>query len=349
MRGRWIAGIGGFALLSGGASCSLDLAGLDVVGDDGGANADGLAPDAAVDSSIGDAINDNPFDVPQDIGPCLGASLALCDNDAGCGAGTKCTPFLPPSWQLVSLAAPTCGGAYPVPFTGVPVIAYTAPGASSCGCTGCTVASPGVCSATAAISTGAACGTAIASPPADNSCASGFTINLVAGDGIQAVQTATAPTCATPTQTKVIPTFDGGAQQICTSNATGLCDFHRFCAPSSGAPVCIARAGDQPCPAGFKVALATGATDTRDCTSCSCATTAGNCTGTLKLTTNNGCNQNVQTFKYDGGCVPGVVGSGWNHVNLGPGTPSGTCGLADAGAPVGSVAPTDPITVCCQN
>ena len=349
----WGASIGVGALLCGAASCSLDLAGVDAVGDDGGAHTDattdGLAPDGAVDSGIRDAISDNPFDVPADVGPCLGASLALCDDDAGCAPGTKCAPFIPPAWQLVTLAIATCGGAYPVPFTAVQVIDYTVPGATSCSCSGCTVSLAGVCSATAAISTGPACGTAIVSPPADNSCVSGFTINLAAGDGIQAVQTEMPPLCATPTQTKVIPTFDGGIEHICTSNATGLCDFHSFCAPSSGAPVCVARAGDQPCPGGFKLALATGATDTRDCTSCSCGTTGGNCTGTLTLTTNGGCNQNAQTFNYDGGCVPGVAGSGGSHVNVGPGTPTGACNVADAGTPIGSVAPTTPITVCCQN
>ena len=143
----WGASIGVGALLCGAASCSLDLAGVDAVGDDGGAHTDattdGLAPDGAVDSGIRDAISDNPFDVPADVGPCLGASLALCDDDAGCAPGTKCAPFIPPAWQLVTLAIATCGGAYPVPFTAVSVIDYTVPGATSCSCSGCTVSQAG--------------------------------------------------------------------------------------------------------------------------------------------------------------------------------------------------------------
>lgn len=348
MRQRLSVVIGVFSLLGGAASCGLDIAGMEVA-DDGGLDAttDALA-ETGLDSGIGDAVNDNPFDVPADIGPCFDASLALCDDDAGCGAGTKCTPFIPPSWQIVSLASPSCGGAYPVAFTAAPLVQYNPPGTTTCGCSGCNIATPGACG-TATISSGAACGTAAGTVTADGTCKTISTIDMVINDGIKAVQTAPPPTCATPTQTKTIPTFDGGAQRLCTSNATGLCDFHSFCAPSTGAPVCIAHAGDQPCPSGFRIALATGATDTRNCTSCTCAATGGACTGHLTLTTNGGCSTNAQPFDYDGGCLPGVIGVGWDHVQIGPGTPTGQCVLADAGTPVGSVAPTNPITVCCQN
>ncbi|MEO6420180.1 MAG: hypothetical protein ABIP39_12265 [Polyangiaceae bacterium] len=353
MQRRWPVILGVFALLAGAASCGLDLAGMES-GDDGGldATADGLAEagaDSGVDSDIGDAVNDNPFDVPADIGPCFDASLQLCDDDAGCGAGTKCTPFIPPAWQIVSLASPTCAGPYPVPFTAAPIIQYVTPAPTNCSCTGCTITAPGVCSGSATIATGAACGNAAQSVTADGTCKSITSINLVSGDHIKAVQTETPPTCAPPVQTKGIPTFDGGATQVCTSNATGLCDFHSFCAPSTGAPVCIARAGDQACPSGFRIALATGGTDTRDCTACTCGTTAPDCIGTMVLTTNGGCNMNAQVFTYDGGCNVGVAGTGWDHVNIGPGTPSGECRIADGGVVVGSVAPTNPITVCCQN
>ncbi len=350
MRKRWSVVIGVFAVLGGAASCGLDLAGMNVA-DDGGLDgaADGLA-ESGLDSGIGDAVNDNPFDVPADIGPCFDASLALCDDDAGCGAGTKCTPFVPPSWQIVLLTNTACSGAYPIRFTGLTTVAYNAPAATSCGCTGCGIQSPGVCNADASISTGAACANFVTGIPADNSCQhSGFNIALAAGDGIRAVQVETPPTCTAPAPTKTIPSFDGGAQNICTSNATGLCEFHSFCAPSTGAPVCIAIAGAQSCPSGFKTMFATGATDTRDCSTCTCGTTAGNCTGTMTLTTMGGCTNGNQTFAYDGGCIPGTVGSGWDHAQLGPGTPTGECHVADAGSPIGTVAPTNPITVCCQN
>jgi hypothetical protein len=223
---------------------------------------------------------------------------------------------------------------------------FVAPAPTTCACT-CTTTDAGACGADVTVLAGATCGRTVGTYPAGSTCTNtGLTLAL--GDGIEAVQTESLPTCSGPSQIVTKPTFDAGRTRVCVSNATVVCDYHKFCAPTGGAAVCIAHAGSSACPAGFRVQMASGGNDSRDCSACTCGTTGGNCVGKLTLTTNGGCNQGVQVFDYDGGCISVGTNTGtWSKIDVTAGTPLGAC-YGVPGTPTGTVTPQDPITVCCN-
>ena len=347
--GRILA-LGACGLLVAAVDCGLDSGGvLFSEGPDASTDGPRDSTDATADRAGGDGGSTDSGQAPRvDAGPCTDASLPLCDDDAAaCATGNQCTPPLPVGWEIVSIDVP-CADPYIPWITGSTTIAFASPGPTVCSCV-CNQSTAPSCASTADVFSGPSCGDA-AGPLTASSCTVGPIVTK-AGDGIQIVRAQTPATC-TPTPTVSTPTFDAGARQVCKlTGARGLCQGHSYCAPSTGS-ACIAKAGPQTCPTGFSnVSMSTGAADSRTCTACACAATTGPCTGLARLGTSTDTCTGGSNFDYDGGCIgvgASFIGTLKDNELDTNGTTTSHCVVSDAGAPTGSVTPTDPFTVCCR-
>ncbi len=143
--------------------------------------------------------------------------------------------------------------------------------------------------------------------------------------------------------------------------ATGLqgCSGGQVCVPRPPAPFeprsCIAKAGDNACPAGafsLKSVSYGDYQDTRDCSECSCnAATGGTCKLTISLFSDvplNTCNIPLAMVE-SGACVnlPSNprVSSRTSAVTQAPA--GGSCSVSGGGVASGGVTPIDPTTFCC--
>lgn len=131
------------------------------------------------------------------------------------------------------------------------------------------------------------------------------------------------------------------------------CAAGAVCAPAPPAgfrsSVCVASAGDKPCPEGSpytqRDVAYSGFIDGRGCSPCSCQQDESvNCFGgTLNVFSDVGCATRVQTFDVSSTCRT----LGGNYARYEKTTTGGCAPVPDAGAPTGSVTPQNPTTICC--
>ncbi len=114
---------------------------------------------------------------------------------------------------------------------------------------------------------------------------------------------------------------------------------------------CFHRLGDVPCPNGSDTrhVVFGGWSDTRGCNSCQCSDPAGACAdGTMRVFGNGFCSLGSNTVPMDGSCTQLSGGQFFTSILYqGGGQPSWVSCAPSGGDPTGTVAATDPMTVCC--
>ncbi|HMR09488.1 MAG TPA: hypothetical protein PKA88_27100, partial [Polyangiaceae bacterium] len=164
--------------------------------------------------------------------------------------------------------------------------------------------------------------------------------------------------CAGESVVKAIPTPGWQSDVRLCGGATdsGGCGVGQACipdAPSGFAGVCVFRVGDHPCPSGYsanRTVYYEDFTDTRDCTSCSCAPSGWNCSTNLTRYQTSNCTgttgSNTVVSTSNPKCSNGLNMSSFT-VSAVTKT-AGTCGVATNTNLTGTTTPTKPQTVCCR-
>lgn len=137
---------------------------------------------------------------------------------------------------------------------------------------------------------------------------------------------------------------------------SGQCDADKTCgsSPPSGFASCIVREGFHECPAGLdRREVYRAVNDSRACSSCSCSAPNGEtCAWTFDAFEQDNC-EGSPIASLDAGpnapmaCAPIQPASLARSVRAHAGSSSpGTC-APNGGTPIGGVAPSDPVTLCC--
>ncbi|MCK6537932.1 MAG: hypothetical protein L6Q84_33570 [Polyangiaceae bacterium] len=164
-----------------------------------------------------------------------------------------------------------------------------------------------------------------------------------------------------PTQDVVPPLAWNARARACGGAKPGAACGGGVCTPAPESPfggLCVARAGDEACPAGYpkKLSFFQGANDTRGCTDCSCGSPQGAaCPGSVELWTNSQCSVDSVTIGQVGACAslppdpsppPPPYQTSRSMFYDGQPPVGGSCG-ASGGQVTGSATPTAPVTLCC--
>ncbi|MEM6992045.1 MAG: hypothetical protein AAF721_16160 [Myxococcota bacterium] len=330
-------------------------------------------PDDGPDDGPGDGPDDGPSDGPGDGTTSTGGMGSTGDGMSETGDDTagdesttgpavpcdalinQCVPPVPDDWTGPVVGAdleagsplPPCGGNFPTEVgsyhTGLNVPA------SDCDCD---CDSP----------TGFSCDAGTVTRHSLASCAgTETTINLDANICVATNwsgwfdMTSDPPTggSCNPTLSETIPETSWTTDaRICAGTDTGdACPGDGICVPNSGDPfspdICIARAGDVPCPAGAyinRTLLHADLDDTRECTTCTCGDVTGNCNGLVNLYSGANCN----------GLVGGVGGPNCNSAGGNTvlstrfTTPNPIVSCEPQGGEFqGDAVETEPLTICC--
>lgn len=130
------------------------------------------------------------------------------------------------------------------------------------------------------------------------------------------------------------------------------CGGGSVCAPAN-AKLCIAQAGDLPCPAGPYVnrkVIDTHIDDTRSCSACTCTPGTAACKGNLLLSTLAGCSQITKTVALPVDCsditAQAPTGPIFGKIDAVMPLPPAAC-AAEGGTPTGGVTSSGPMTLCC--
>ena len=159
-----------------------------------------------------------------------------------------------------------------------------------------------------------------------------------------------------PTESIPSPAWEKSGRVCEGETHEGVCeDTNLLCVPHGldDGGVCIFREGEHVCPAGSysqRSLFYKGFDDSRDCSACLCGEPEGECKGSVKSYDGGidspGCNdENEQWEITETGTCGGVPStSHWKLV--GSPTFTGSCG-ATGGEAMGSLAPIEPVTICC--
>jgi len=353
-RHRWIAALAVLTLAS--TACSLEAFDPVVGGSDASVDASVTAPDAG---DAPDAGGEDAGAPPGAGGPAVEACIngmadagdgAVACADADCGA-YACVPAPPAGWSAPGLVGPAedgcaAGVAEPVGHDGLT--------AERVACGGCACGDP----------TGASC-VATFRTYSDPECSTGARVETVdSADGCTAlsamaaaignVTTRISATCARtgPAQAAVTDRPEPAylAELVrCAAPAAGGCGGGDVCAPVPSAGLCVSRPGDEACPPDYPVRrnLHARSDDSRDCGECGCVAEADSCTADFGVFDRPACFIAPETFPVpEPSCqsfAESVVG-----VALERAMPSGArCETTDV-ASLGCVAPSDPVTLCCE-
>ena len=189
-----------------------------------------------------------------------------------------------------------------------------------------------------------------------------FCSKLGANDYGSAIGTAAGEAvyyCDTSEQTPTIPPIAWNTAAVGCALPTPTvngCDATQQCVPKPRAPfgskLCVSKAGDGNCPAQTsytdRSVVYTTALDTRSCTPCGYSRTPITCNASAVMFSDDSCTETLATMTdFTGACVaiPGEVRSTMMLDATFAGTPS--C-APEGGQPIGAVAPTGAITVCCM-
>jgi hypothetical protein len=306
---------------------SLGLACASIIGIE-----DRLPDDLTADASTGD---ERPVDEDAPSGPSVCPPMAKCVS-------------VPDGWELESLdpsGRRGCLNGYDAPTDVVVAV-------DGVGCTcRCTETTGGSCAALGATTTfrdypAAGCGASTST----------YTLDVLDGGCTDAAIT-TTPYVRVPTAGAGPPTCmaDAGPSgfkngQSCKARGAACDDGGTCAAPLAGdSRLCVTRAGDVACPAGFDkkfpVGTSTGA-DTRQCGTCTC--TAGTTCGspTLELFTGGACTNTRFDVPATGSCTAadsGVLYGSYRYTGKAPGCQPSVPPLLDGGVTIAGQK-----TVCCE-
>jgi hypothetical protein len=312
---------------------------------------DGLTG-SAVDSGVGagDALGGVSGDVSVDVP----ADAAAGGGEAAPPGSCDCLPSVPTGWDVVAFAV-SGATACPQGYSGSSdVVVDPALGPATCKCT-CAIGAQPSCEQGTVIDTHSSNSTCTNAPIHDLDAGGGACTAFSFGN-LSAYHSITAPpptggTCAGQVQTSVPST--GTMGRICAMGDAGTCAAAGSeCRPSVAAPFarCIAQSGALPCPAGFSVAHAAGASivDTRACGTCSCSAPSTTCNGSFSFYSDRGCASVVTTLAADGVCHPtpgGATAVAYTFTS----TAQASCAAPAAQpAPQGNATLAQPTTVCCR-
>ena len=154
-------------------------------------------------------------------------------------------------------------------------------------------------------------------------------------------------------------TQPGSVGLTCAPVVAGLagCAGDETCVPkSTSEALCIEAEGDVPCPEGvYTNRIVVGAPgdvdDTRQCTECTCSSSAASCNGATFAGYNDGnCSSPASPAKLVGGQCNSPQSGNWNGDDhfIYTASPSGaTCGTKVASDLQGEIKPKSPTTICC--
>lgn len=271
-------------------------------------------------------------------------------------AACDCRPVAPEGWSGPLSVLESSAGAPPSCAGSVAVFEGGREPRASGGCTPCTCGAPvATCAATVALygnpSCASSCGSWTAAP---GQCTS---ISYCSPNGgAKLTQTLADGGCAPDGGLPAPWTWRQQAVGCAAASVEeGRCGSGQACSPAVvGARVCIARAGDDPCPAGpyqSRVVYYASAEDDRACAPCACDPPSGvTCAdGGVALYTSSACSGNGQELS-GAGCENVVVARAAGSLRLltPPIATGGSC-APRGGEPVdgGAVTPSEPTTVCC--
>ena len=285
--------------------------------------------------------------------------LIDCADPVCQGAGYACTPPAPTGWNgpvawftAAGDTIPACATPYVTQGSGGHE-GLTA-GAAQCGC-GCTGPTNVQCNQ---VGVTYYSDSSCTNNPSSAGLPTNFCVTTGTGASVSAQPTATAfnGTCGSSPTKNVPPLSWTNSDAVCTYNAptdTGGCTNSALCMqqPPSGAhsKACVWQNGDVSCPgSGYttKTLFYAGASDSRDCSACTCTATAGTCTAQVTVYSLGGCNSGgtLLGIQTDNSChqfaaLSAIAGA----ISVTP----GTCGANGTGGPTGSASATGPVTVCC--
>lgn len=367
-----------------GVACGIDAVGTGPAGGDepssssGGASSSSGGGASSSGASGGDGASDGP---PPG---CVASGPEVCEDgiDNDCNGkidceDPACSQYVcakpQTSFTIVSVRAAGASDAGPALDAGVCANGWTNPrvllddvrsSASTCACT-CGARSGNPCAngtRGASFRNGSSnCNDGTFTLNTDGDCRPlGFGWDPGNGDGPYNEVVMSAPAivqvacAATATPPAVV---DDGALLVCDLAASPTGGIPTACTGGTcvlkpGADrICLLAAGDTAtCPAGFpsRAVLAPSFTDGRQCGTCSCTSTASQCSNTqIAFYTNDGCNQGQRTANTGSSCNS-IGGSGTPSHYRYEATANGSCIAAAANvAFTGAVTRTTPSTLCC--
>ncbi len=279
-----------------------------------------------------------------------------------CGVGKVCVPQPHVGWQgpLVlyegpnGTPAPACEAGYPTALGGELLTGLEA-GTAVCDCS-CGNATNIQCTAAnlACYSSdcNAVCLSALGDPTQSLAPGAGCSQTSLAGATVRFgdPQPTNMGSCASASDHVIPEASFATAARVCGGAETSLdgCAENELCSPEASASFalhCVAQSGDATCLDPFysvKHLLATGVTDTRECSQCGCGPAVSTCDGEVQLSTNS-CTILVDSIPA-GSCAASP-GPG-RFINYVP-SPSGTC-QATGGALSGAATEDGPLTLCCN-
>ena len=331
-------------------------------------------PEDASDDAPRDAMSDAPGDASD--GGCV--SHEICGNgfDDDCNGLTDCAdpactnyacvPSVPPGWSgpVTFLEVATPPPALPDCTAPYSALAYDgnagANGASAqCGCT-CGAVTGAQCAApTVDLYGDSACATHCAGAQVPASACVPISTGSC-GAGVYAKSLPPIPTggsCSPQPSSSILAWHWDTAIRTCALPTTALqggCASTSVCAPIPAAPfsghLCVSAKGDLLCPVGslYNVRHVTysTATDTRACTSCTCASpTGGTCSGTFSTHNTSSCSLFTSTFPLSMACNSVQIATSGLKASTALDTASSCAPIG--GQTVGGVTPGSPTTTCC--
>lgn len=292
-----------------------------------------------------------------------GNGLTDC-ADPACKSGYECDPAAPAGWQgyyrlfeqdLASAAEPS-----PCPDGSAPTRLYTRPLPGTCSPCSCGSLMGGRCGA-AQISCSTSSTTCVGETDWSSDIPDGSQCYKNGTPGTLSCESKAPPVAAgscppsggTPTNS---PALFQGVVDVCgNSRAGGGCGSGQACvARATGVYtgyLCIRKAGNDSCPAGWgtqPIAGYTGGTDQRNCTACQCTPPASCSPGVYTFYDADGCGGS--TIDVGGSCtnVTSLMDHGtWGAMLSAAPAISGSC-TPSGGQPTGGVVGQNPVTFCCQ-
>lgn len=330
----------------------------------GGTSATGVATGGEGQAGQGGALGEDCLDgIDNDDN-----QLVDCEDPA-CQSGHECVPAVPAGWlgiyRVATAAYPDASPACPNGADGE--IYYDGAGdPASCTACSCGAVQNATCSLPQMLcyeDSSSCSGTPDVTSPADTSCHD-FPYGFLCTGGCSSPQKCElaslgaitgSPSCPASGGVPTLPDRWQYQHDACRyTELGGGCGPGQACVAMDAAPydqpACILQAGTTSCPSGWPTTIdAFGdATDTRDCSPCSCQTSGLSCSGgKATIFDNDSC----------GGGTMEVSGSSCHEIGnysddkngsyrLTAATVSGSCTPA-GGQPTGNVVPSDPTTICC--
>lgn len=343
------------------AGCGLNVSGLSAGAGGASVSASAGGEGGVVSTSSGSVTSSGT------TAPCMGAEICNdgIDNDCNqatdcaddaCNAGFVCIPAIPSEWRAVAFSEqgrPDC----PVGYATADVVSEP-PAASACVCT-CDLQNPASCVEGMIVIEPTGSGQCMGAPsiPLDANGSSCGKVNLNTGVNTKVKISplpATQGTCSANVAKAFLPAVEG---RSCSAAAVGGgCADGGACVTILNAPFvsCIEHDGAATCPAGFPKGHSVGESvtgDNRDCSSCSCGTSATCSSPKLTLYTSSDCSFGGLDWPLTGACEPLNDGLGNNYdsfrytATIANGM---TCGKTVDTAPTGSLVLEGERTVCCQ-